>query len=158
MLSSLMIFQINAQQIKCKNENYRSFDFWLGNWQVTSAADDVIRRNKITAINDSCALLEEYSTPSGYLGKSLNSYDKNTGKWHQNWTDNSGLLLSLQGGLVGKSMVMTGMTLGDNSMQIINKLTWTPLENGTVRQFWQTSKDNGATWQVAFDGLYTKIY
>jgi len=156
MLTSLISFQINAQQIKCKNENYRSFDFWLGNWQVTTTTDDIIRHNKITAINHGCTLLEEYSTPNDYLGKSLNSYDKTTGKWHQTWTDNSGLLLSLEGGLVGNSMIMKGSTQDKKGNRIINKITWTPFENGTVRQFWQTSKDNGATWQTAFDGLYTK--
>ena len=156
LLSLFILNPIKAEEIKCKGENYRAFDFWLGNWQVTTSADNAIRHNKISSINNGCTLLEEYSTPSGYLGKSLNIYNKQTQKWHQTWTDNSGLLLKLDGGLVGESMVMKGITKGSSGIAILNKITWTPSKNGTVRQFWQTSVNNGKTWQVVFDGLYTK--
>jgi len=147
----------NSVNANCLSNEYLAFDFWLGNWQVSSANDDVVRYNKITKINDGCTLLEEYSSPSGYLGKSLNIYNKLTKKWHQTWTDNGGLLLQLNGNLVGNSMVMTGLSIDKNNKSVVNKITWSPMPRGTVRQFWQTSHDNGKTWQTAFDGLYTRL-
>ena len=53
-------------------------------------------------------------------------------------------------------MVMTGLTIDENNNSIINRITWSPKPSGTVRQLWQTSHDNGKTWQTTFDGLYTK--
>ena len=53
------------------------------------------------------------------------------------------------------------MVLSDKDLAIskisgtINRVTWTPNEDGSVRQFWESSTDNGDTWSVAFDGLYT---
>ena len=141
----------------CSSKQHRAFDFWLGNWQVTTSTDEIIRKNKISLINNGCTLLEEYSTPSGYIGKSLNIYDASTKRWHQTWTDSLGLLLKLEGNLVGKSMVMQGKGKDQNNKKIINKITWTPNSDGTVRQLWQTSADKGKTWVTVFDGLYTKI-
>ena len=35
------------------------------------------------------------------------------------------------------------------------RITWTLVDEG-VRQLWETSKDDGATWTVAFDGRYRR--
>ncbi len=140
----------------CNSPNHRAFDFWLGNWQVTTNADTIILHNSITIVNRGCTLLEQYSTPSGYVGKSLNIYDQQSQQWHQTWTDNNGLLLKLSGNIIKKSMVMTGETIDKDKNTILNKITWTPNPNGTVRQHWQISKNKGKSWRSIFDGLYTK--
>ena len=36
------------------------------------------------------------------------------------------------------------------------RITWTPNADGSVRQRWETSTDDGKTWTVAFDGIYRK--
>jgi hypothetical protein len=38
----------------------------------------------------------------------------------------------------------------------IDKITWTPNSDGSVRQLWESSTDHGKTWNIAFDGLYKK--
>ena len=50
------------------------------------------------------------------------------------------------GGMSGKSL---------NFYKTLNRITWTPLPAGQVRQLWETSSD-GKSWTVAFDGLYTR--
>lgn len=141
----------------CQSSEHKAFDFWLGNWQVTSDADDVKRLNKITKINHGCTILEEYSTPSGYVGKSLNIYDQQTQQWHQTWTDSAGLLLQLSGNIIEGSMVMRGTTISATKQEILNRITWTPNKNGSVRQHWQVSDDHGKHWQTLFDGYYQKV-
>ena len=37
-----------------------------------------------------------------------------------------------------------------------NRITWTPNSDGTVRQLWEVSKDQGESWQTEFDGLYKR--
>lgn len=141
----------------CSEKEYRQFDFWLGQWQVTTKSDDVIRNSSITLINDGCTLLEEYSTPGGFVGKSLNIYDHQQKQWHQTWTDNAGQLLLLNGQATANTMVLSGLTRDENNITVLNRITWTANEDGTVRQHWQTSKNGGQTWNTSFDGLYTKI-
>ena len=158
-LCAIIIFFIysNSARANCTDENYQAFDFWLGHWQVTSDTDDIIRFNNISKINNGCTILEEYSSPSGYVGKSLNIYDQQTKQWYQTWTDSSGLLLQLQGGIENNAMVMIGKTFAANQQTTINKISWTPNEDGSVRQHWQVSQDQGKTWQTSFDGLYKKV-
>jgi hypothetical protein len=36
-----------------------------------------------------------------------------------------------------------------------HRITWTPNDGGSVRQFRESTDDNGA-WSVAFDGRYTR--
>ena len=35
------------------------------------------------------------------------------------------------------------------------RITWTRDGDG-VRQLWETSKDDGETWEIAFDGRYRR--
>lgn len=140
---------------QCSAPEYRQFDFWLGHWNVSIENDNVIRTNRISLINNGCTLLEEYTTPDGYQGKSLNMYDRASGMWHQTWMDNSGLVLKLSGKFIDGKMVMAGKTQTAQGIQL-NKITWQTLADGRVNQHWQTSRDNGKTWQTAFNGYYQK--
>jgi len=136
----------------CNTPEFRHFDFWLGDWDVTSAAaPGSTSRNRITLVNDGCTLREEYTTPTGYAGTSLNFYDAVRKRWHQTWIDNQGGALYLEGGLEGESMVM--QTVGDPAN--VQRITWTPVPGGAVRQHWESTADGGKTWTTAFDGLYT---
>ena len=71
------------------------------------------------------------------------------------WVDNTGLLLQLDGGLDDESMVLEGSLTGPRG-ESLQKITWTPQEDGSVRQHWTSSQDGGATWTTAFDGIYRK--
>ena len=138
----------------CNSDAYRQFDFWLGTWDVASAGSPAGSGgaiNRITRAQDGCALLENY-TNGAYAGQSVNLYNKATDTWHQTWVDNQGVPLFLSGGIENGKMVLRSAA----DQPPINRITWTPNEDGSVRQLWQTSSDGGATWQVAFDGLYTK--
>ncbi len=137
----------------CNTPEYRQFDFWVGDWNVESAsAPGSVSHNRISLINDGCTLREEYDTPQGYAGTSLNFYDSRRKVWHQTWIDNQGGGLVLEGGLQGSEMVLQSEADG----QQVQRLTWTPLPDGRVRQHWQSSTDGGKTWATAFDGYYSR--
>ena len=145
----------------CVSPAYRQFDFWIGDWDVTNQQCPAGRtcptsRNRISRILNGCAILEEYETPSGYAGRSLNFHDSNSQKWHQTWIDVGGAPLYLEGGLEGRSMVLFDIRKSrTNGIDWTQRITWTPLPEGRVRQHWEKSKDGGATWENVFDGLYT---
>lgn len=140
----------------CSSEAHRQFDFWIGDWDVNSN-DQPAGTNSIHPINGGCALQENWqgTGPGGLSGTSFNIYDQATGRWHQTWVDSSGTLLQLDGGLIDGKMVLSGnRPKRDGSGLALHRITWTPNEDGTVRQYWEASSDDGTSWNVLFDGLY----
>ncbi|MFC1695504.1 hypothetical protein ACFL1C_05200 [Pseudomonadota bacterium] len=143
----------------CSSGGYRQFDFWIGDWVVT-AGEQQAGTNSIHPIHGGCALQENWqgAGPGGISGSSFNIYDQATGQWHQSWVDSSGTLLQLDGGLKDGSMVLGGQRpTRDGSGMVQHRISWTPNPDGTVRQLWEASKDEGASWTVLFDGLYTQV-
>lgn len=154
LLSLLSGTSVMAEQNKkCSSPEYRQFDFWIGDWEVKDASGKVVGFNKILPILDGCALSENWSSVSGNPGVSYNFYDKEKGLWHQTWIDNNGGALYLDGGLIDGVMVLSS-NLNDKAP--IQRISWTPLEDGRVKQHWQSSEDNGETWKDVFLGFYQK--
>ncbi len=144
---------MTAAAAACQAPEFRQFDFWIGDWDVSSPANPGgVSRNVIARINDGCALREEYATPTGYEGTSLNFYDAARKVWHQTWIDNQGGALYLEGGLQGSSMVLA-TTVDPRNVQ---RITWTPLDDGRVRQHWEATADGGQSWATVFDGYYSR--
>lgn len=141
----------------CQADEYRQFDFWIGAWEVMVAGGKKAGDNVIEVVNNGCALMESYVTGGGYRGHSFNIYDATRQVWHQSWVDNSGLLLTIEGGLVDGSMVMTGTRNRKTPRgEVLDRISWTPLEDGSVRQVWEISSDDGASWNPIFDGNYRR--
>jgi hypothetical protein len=133
----------------CSSAEHRAFDFWLGQWQVTSPERPGWQASSsITLGNNGCSLHEAYSSPGGYAGSSVNFYDSARGRWHQSWIDNQGAPLYLEGKFEQGSMI-----LSDGK----NRITWSVQADRTVRQHWQISQDEGKTWSTAFDGYYRRL-
>ncbi|WP_428409796.1 tetratricopeptide repeat protein [Hyphococcus sp.] len=138
----------------CTDPEYRHFDFWLGTWDVTAAgASGPSATNNISSEHGGCVVLEQYNA-GGFTGMSINFYDSNDKHWHQTWMANAGNALYLKGGLEDGAMVMSDKGLVES--ETINRITWTPNDDGSVRQHWETSTDDGVSWTTVFDGLYTK--
>jgi hypothetical protein len=165
LLLLLMPFCAAAQQnapaetagAPCDAPEYRQFDFWIGDWDV-SAGDQAAGTNSIHPVHGGCALQENWqgSGAGGISGSSFNIYDQASGKWHQTWVDARGTLLQLDGGLVGGSMVLSGSRPAQTGGMALHRISWTPNEDGSVRQLWEASQDDGGSWSVLFDGLYVK--
>ena len=139
---------------RCDSSQHRQFDFWVGEWQVSNKQNNNVSQSSISLINDGCGILEEYTTTTGFQGKSLNIYDATTQQWHQTWIDNSGTLLQLNGKFEQGRMTLSGMTFDKDGKEVLNKIVWTPNADGTVRQQWLVSNEQGKKWQQIFDGLY----
>ncbi|MGZ3405295.1 MAG: hypothetical protein ACXWIY_12840 [Caldimonas sp.] len=142
----------------CQSAEYRQFDFWIGTWDVFLPNGQRAGENRIEPIAGQCALLENWSGRGGVTGKSLNIYDRDDKRWHQTWVDGSGGLLMLAGGLVDKRMVMASEANAPNGAPapVLQRIAWTPNDDGSVRQLWESSADGGKSWTVQFDGKYVR--
>lgn len=129
---------------------HRHFDFWVGEWNVTTSGQPA-GTNSIQRIVEGCIIFENWTGLGGVTGKSFNFYDSSVKKWKQVWVDSTGSVLELSGEFKDGAMRYAGTTGAQT-----HRLTFTPLPDGKVRQLWEQSSDGGKTWQVAFDGLYTR--
>lgn len=150
--------ELAAQTAPCTSDDHRAFDFWIGSWEVRTPDGRVAGHNTIERAMGGCVLHEQYETPRGYEGESFNIYDASRGVWHQTWTDNGGLLLLLEGGMEGDTMVLEGETVGTDGEVSRQRISWSQVDGDPdrVRQHWESSSDGGATWSTAFDGLYVR--
>jgi len=141
----------------CCSPEYRSFDFWIGEWEVTLADGSPAGTNHVESTQDGCLLQEHWSSArQGFTGTSFTYYNRALGLWEQLWVDNSGNVLKLKGGLEGKAMVLKSEPVpGPEGTPVVNRITWTMGEGCTVRQLWELLRD-GSTVQVLFDGYYHK--
>lgn len=141
----------------CAAPTHRQFDFWIGDWTVSRTDNgEFAGENRIEPVLDGCALQESWTGAKGYRGNSYNAYDATRGVWHQTWVDSSGGLLLLEGKLEAGKMVLEGQQRQADGKSVLNRITWTPRDDGTVRQRWDSTADGGKTWQVQFDGIYAK--
>jgi len=134
------------------------FDFWLGEWNVTTPDGKAAGTSRIESIAGGHGLLENWTgepATGGGNGKSLNAYNIATRQWQQFWIGSGGGILELAGGLVEGKMVLSGSHLV-RGHPLTERISWTPNADGTVRQFWEQSKDEGKTWTAVFDGLYRR--
>jgi hypothetical protein len=140
----------------CDTPEHRAFDFWLGDWEVY-ANDQRAGTNRIEKTLDGCALTEHWLGASGEEGRSVNAWDAANRQWRQLWVATRGNVLLLAGGVVDGAMVMEGVQpnakTGKPQRQ---RIAWTRGDDGSVRQLWETSDDDGANWQVSFDGRYRR--
>jgi hypothetical protein len=92
---------------------------------------------------------------SGFVGRSMNSFDPLTGRWHQHWSDNTGVVLDLAGAPTAAGMLLEGTRPTPAGGTIFDRIEWTPLSSTEVRQLWQFTNSGGPV-TVQFDGLYHK--
>jgi hypothetical protein len=130
----------------------RAFDFWLGHWEVHARDGTFLGRNRIEAHFGGTLLQEHWEGASGARGTSLNAFMAGKGMWRQTWVDHEGAFLDLEGGLEGQDMVLRG-TSADS---VDERITWTPLEDGRVRQLWEQRRGDGNAWTVVFEGFYSR--
>jgi hypothetical protein len=140
----------------CSGPEHRQFDFWIGDWEVETPDGKPAGTNRIERILDGCVLQESWTGARGMRGMSFNMYSAADKRWHQSWVDTGGNLLSLAGGLEDGRMILAGDTPQADGRVVANRITWQKLDDGRVRQHWETSADSGRTWQDAFVGLYRR--
>jgi hypothetical protein len=143
----------------CTAPEYRQFDFWIGNWDVRDPSGQVVGTNRITREYDGCVLQEHWEArgPVKQTGSSFNTYSVPGKHWHQTWVDSTGGLLLLDGGLQDGSMLLTAeMPARVGTGMVRHRIRFTPRPDGTVRQFWEVSRDGGSTWTANLDRIYVR--
>lgn len=155
---------LQAQQLPCAGPAYRQFDFWIGEWEAFATNGQKAGDSRITLILDSCIVLEEWTSASiskgiRYAGKSFNTYNSATKQWQQTWVDNvGGTTHYLEGsGTDGKIVFLSQPFAFSKDTVAVRRLSFYKLNDKTVRQHGEISKDNGTHWATEFDLEYRRL-
>ena len=140
----------------CKTRpEYRQFDFWVGEWDVT-AGGQTVASSTIQRLAGECIIFENYSQPDGFAGKSLNFFDAASGKWRQTWVDAAGNVSEFAGEFRDGAMRYEGESHLRDGRRVLRKMIVYNLSPERVRQYSERSTDGGKTWSVAYDLLYVR--
>ncbi len=146
---------VRAAETPCQDGVYRQFDFWAGTWDVHMADGRKAGENRISQQEQGCVLEERWQGAQGSTGRSYNFYDPVAAAWRQVWVS-PGAIIDISGGLTDAGMVLEGHIVytGSGERRAFRG-TWTPLEDGRVRQYFEEVRD-GAGWQPWFEGFYSR--
>lgn len=133
----------------------RQFDFWVGDWEVFTPAGQKAGTNSVQLFSNGCGVMENWTGGGGSDGKSINFYDAGTNKWYQSWIGSTGGALRYAGTFKDGAMRFEGesIAIGKKTLQ---KLTFTKIDENTVRQLAEVSADDGKTWTVSYDFKYVR--
>jgi hypothetical protein len=138
-------------------DQFRQFDFWLGEWDVYTG-ENMVGKNKVVLLQNKHVIQENWvSEKENFTGTSYSFYNPKTKKWHQVWVDRNGSNLLLVGEFTNGKMVLTsGMDSNMGEPNSKHKITWSRLANGDVKQVWESTTDDGKSWNIQFEGIYKK--
>lgn len=148
-----LVARVEAAAFPCKhNANHKKLDFWIGSWDVY-VNGQLAGTNDIESVADGCALTESWTNASGSKGFSLNYFDDVEGKYKQIWVASGKRTVYVEETAADGSLVLVARSNDANGNETLSRLTFTR-QGANVRQFFETSTDDGKTWAPGFDGLY----
>ena len=133
----------------------RKFDFWAGDWTVTTAGGAVVGSSAVQVINGGCSLLENWTSSRGSTGKSLNSFNPAISRWQQYWVDQTGGVTEYRDSeWRNGSLSFLARSTQPNGAPLLQRLTFSALSDSVVRQHGERSIDDGKTWSTTYDFYY----
>ena len=152
----------NADPCHARPE-FRQFVFWVGEWDVLGASGRRVGGSRVERVLGNCALMETYTAAPGssavpnYVGQAFHFFDTTAGRWVQHYIDTAGTPWDWTGEFKDGAMRYTREgPFGPSNMPIKQRMTFSSLPEGKVRQLFEQSIDGGATWRAGFDGTYVK--
>lgn len=152
--------EVHHNGAPCEDPEFKQFDFWLGDWNVASAADGTPRGiSHISKEMGGCVIWENWtSAGSPYFGKSYNTWNPNLKRWEQYWVDTSAGVMFFHGELKNNIMdYWTEDVPQRGGGTLLRHLQFFNLGPDKVRQFSQGSNDGGKTWHTEYDLIYTRV-
>lgn len=153
-----LVAKMSAQAYPCQDRpEFKEFDFWVGEWDVTLANGTQAGTNVVQRAERGCVIIENWTSSTGGTGMSINYLDKATDEWVQVWNAEGGSQINIRGGMTDEGMRLVGHIhyVGNDTTAPFRAL-FTPLPDGRVRQFFEQSNDDGASWVPWFEGFYTR--
>lgn len=152
-----LVIALDKQRHPCRySAEAKQFDFWVGEWEVFNPQGQKSGTSVIQQIANGCGILENWRDIFGNEGKSINFFDTNTSKWYQYWIGSAGGPGRFAGVYSDGALRYEGEPATVNGVRTLNRLTFFNVDASTVRQFAETSADEGKTWTTSYDLKYVR--
>jgi hypothetical protein len=138
----------------CTLPQQKEFNFWVGEWDLTwpgqNAGEIGHGTNNINRIMDGCVVQENFvSLDASHLrGTSVSIFDASSGHWKQTWVDNQASYLDFVGDFKDNQMVLQRETVAKNGTHSLQRMVWKNITPNEFDWSWESSTDDGKTWQV----------
>nr|WP_321231822.1 hypothetical protein [uncultured Psychroserpens sp.] len=152
----LLIIAIVTGNCYSQELNENTFDFWLGNWDVSwtnANGQEVIGENTIIRILGDKVIQENFKDPTtNYTGMSVSIFNPKTNVWKQTWVDSGGGHYNFTGDIIdGNPVFKTEMSQNSQQQMVFKNIT----ENG-FDWIWESTKDGGKSWKTLWQIKYKK--
>jgi len=151
--------QTRAQNdCNCCSEEYKQFDFWIGEWIVKDTLGTVLGENTITKLEKDCMITEYWRGNKGRTGRSTNYYNTSDSTWNQLWVDNSGGVLELKGSFQNGKMILQSTAQKNKKGELYyDQITWSlSTDKSFVTQDWKRLNKQKQEIASIFLGIYRK--
>ena len=155
-VSSVVCLPAQQSPGACTSPAHHNFDFWVGQWEVSDTGGHVVGKSTIGQVAAGCVITEHWQPFGNLDGASINWYTAGDSTWHQQWVGGGGWISRWSGSFHGGVMTMTETESSLPAAAGRNRMNWTRLPDGRVKQWQENSKDGGNTWTTQFVGYYRK--
>jgi tetratricopeptide (TPR) repeat protein len=142
------------------NTQAREFDFWIGEWDVyVRGTNTLAGQSKIEMASGGCMILENWTSAGAFSGKSMNFVDPVSGKWKQIWIGSNrspNASEFLNGEYRDGALRFDFETLNPQGGKQLVHFYFFNEGPDQVRQFHETSNDDGKTWTTSYDFTYKR--
>ncbi len=138
------------------------FDFWLGEWDVyQTGTNNLVGKSRVEKVSGGCMVLENWTAIGvEHNGKSMNFVDPETGKWTQMWVGSAGInnlnITRFYNGEYKDGAMRFEFNREIQGKKTIGRFIFYNQGPEQVRQFNETSNDNGNTWTTSYDFTYKR--
>ena len=114
----------------CALPQQKQFDFWLGDWDLTSPGEKpgelLHSTNSIKRILGGCIIQETFQSggEAPLAGTSVSVFDAVAGKWKQTWVDNDGSYLDFVGEFKDSQMILAREATRPNGTRVLQRMVW----------------------------------
>jgi hypothetical protein len=154
--AAALLISTAAAAAPCEAPEFRSWDFWIGDWEVFDPAGQRVGSSRVESIEQGCALLETWAGRSE-AGRSLNVWDPVRRSWTQLWIGGKAIVRLEGPPDAAGAIVMSGdVTYLDRRISKSFRGEWRRLPTGEVRQHFEERDPASGEWKVWFTGLYKR--
>jgi hypothetical protein len=156
-----MFSQNKNNEKPCSSPEAAQFDFWVGKWKVEWQNNDSTKgagTNTINSILGKCVIEENFDGKPGldFTGKSYSVYNPNKKIWQQTWVDSQGGYMVFSGGMENDKMILS-RKISVEDKKILQRMVFYNISEDELDWNWESSKDDGKTWQLNWKIHYTRI-
>gem|GEM_PF-1724980 len=139
------------------DERYSQYDFWVGDWDLVNAENDLGGRFKAEKIQNNCAIALEWRNIDGLTDRGIMFYDPDKDVWKQVWVGDQGGRWTSEETFADNTMMEETSRVSDDGKAILNRRVLKPLSEDRVVQRREKSLDKGETWKLVNEFFYIRV-